>query len=165
MVKKSLLKSKKGFTLIELMTVIAIIGILATIAIPNYRRAVIKAEAVQLASTIEIIRTALIDLNNVKGKYPEFFIQMGKVPVQLQGHLPDDLFHGPGTIMISIKTGHPNSRYRSARGFVEENEPFLVLIAKDHRAGGNILLSLQHILGPERLKFVVPFSWAKLKVM
>jgi prepilin-type N-terminal cleavage/methylation domain-containing protein len=41
-------KDRLGFTLIELMIVLTVIGILASIAVPNYQRCVIRArEAVR----------------------------------------------------------------------------------------------------------------------
>ena len=61
----------KGFTLIELMIVVAIIGILAAIAIPQYQNYVARAqvaEALVLASGAKI---ALVEYRTNTGEWPD----------------------------------------------------------------------------------------------
>jgi len=51
-------QDKKGFTLIELMIVVAIIGILAAIAIPNFIAMQLRSKRSELPTNVDAIRTA-----------------------------------------------------------------------------------------------------------
>jgi prepilin-type N-terminal cleavage/methylation domain-containing protein len=67
-----MLKTKKGFTLIELMIVVAIIGILAAIAIPQFAQLISKSQEGATKGNLGTVRSALsIYYGDTEGRYPE----------------------------------------------------------------------------------------------
>lgn len=58
---------QRGFTLIELMMVVACIGILASLALPSYRSYVYEAKAAEIILVVDKARTALAALQAETG--------------------------------------------------------------------------------------------------
>ncbi len=70
MIKK--MRSKKGFTLIELMIVVAIIGILAAIAIPNFLKFQAKSKQSEAKTNLKAIFTAETSYFGEFNEYNDF---------------------------------------------------------------------------------------------
>jgi len=86
------MKNQKGFTLIELMIVVAIIGILAAIAIPAYQDYIIRSQ----------VSEGLAMASSVKASVAEYFSDRGTWPT-------DD---GAGTGDLGL-TAPPSGKYVS----------------------------------------------------
>jgi general secretion pathway protein G len=71
MAQRKKIRGESGFTLIELMIVMLIIGVLMTIAVPNYMAAVKAAKESVLKEDLHIMRNAIDSYTMDKQKAPQ----------------------------------------------------------------------------------------------
>jgi type IV pilus assembly protein PilA len=87
-------KHQQGFTLIELMIVVSIIGILASIAIPAYRDYIARAE----------MSEALVLIDGLKSTVTENFTQSGECPTDIIGTDTSSA----GKYVLTVETSGPS---------------------------------------------------------
>jgi len=63
-----------GFTLVEIMIVVAIIALLAAIAVPNFLRARKRSQATQVLEDLRLIDSAIDHLHGALRRGPERFL-------------------------------------------------------------------------------------------
>ena len=64
------MNKQHGFTLIELMIVVAIIGILAAIAIPAYQDYTVRSKVTELVNAAGVCKTSVAEYYQTKGALP-----------------------------------------------------------------------------------------------
>jgi general secretion pathway protein G len=98
MMKRGL--GKRGFTLIELMIVMTIIGILASIAQPNFQKAIIRARETSLRRSLFVLRDVIDQYYADHGNYPETLESL--VDEHYIRSIPEDPFTRSRTSWIVI---------------------------------------------------------------
>lgn len=81
-------RERSGFSLVELLIVVLIIGILASLAIPTYQSMIIRARAAQVAGDLNTIKVAAYNYDADHHEWPAE-AATGQIPAGLAPYLPD----------------------------------------------------------------------------
>ncbi len=95
-------KTQQGFTLIELMIVVAIIGILAAIALPAYQDYTIRAKVSEAAVLADGAKTAVAEFRISENSWPGSNESAGMSPTISSKYVSSVLVSGSGVITASI---------------------------------------------------------------
>lgn len=108
---KSVNRSNWGFTLIELVTVIAIIGLLITLALPEYFQGLRRSKETALKYDLTAMRSSLDKFYGDKGAYPQSLDEL--VSNRYLRSLPADPIteRNDTWVIIAPPTGQPGAVY------------------------------------------------------
>lgn len=111
-------RPQRGFTLIELMIVVAIIGILAAIAVPNYQTTIVRAQVSEGFALAEPVQQQVAEYVANNGRWPASLAALQSVPAG-SATMPTSKYVGRidvsnGTVQITYGPG-ANSGLSSRR--------------------------------------------------
>lgn len=130
-------RTEGGFTLTELVVVVAVVAFLAAIAAPNLQRAIVKARAAEAVSDLQVIRVAVLSYHADHHTYPKD-VGRGQIPSGLGDYLPDGFL-----LTQKYYTMDYDNWSGKSQGFV-----------------GLTVITTDKVLGDEMVRMLRPNAWS-----
>ena len=103
---------KQGFTLIELIVVMAIVALLASIAAPRYFNSLQKSRETALRTSLNVMRDAIDQFAADKGRYPDSLDELAVA--RYIREIPEDPLTGSREAWVAL--GPPPDAQGQAQG-------------------------------------------------
>jgi prepilin-type N-terminal cleavage/methylation domain-containing protein len=149
--RPSTLGSRPAFTIVELLTVIAIIAILAAMLLPVLSRAKISAQKKQAVVEMSQIVGAIQQYDSVYGRFPVSAAAQNQAAQNAQAGLNPDFTYGG---VFQTPTG-PNAIGTLVNGSILTNsEVIAILMDLTNYPNGSLTVNTNHQKNPQRTIFL-----------